>query len=36
MRPVEPARGVVAVPSAARIEVVPEERFGISRTDPYR
>ena len=36
MRPVEPARGVVAGPSAARIDVVREERFGISLADPYR
>ena len=36
MRPVESARGVVAVPSAARIDVVREEQFGISLADPYR
>lgn len=36
MRPVESARGVVAVPSVARIDVVREERFGISLADPYR
>jgi hypothetical protein len=36
MRPVGLARGVAAVPPAARVEVVREERFGISLADPYR
>lgn len=36
MRPSGPARDAAAVPPAARIEVVREERFGISISDPYR
>ncbi|HEY2504952.1 MAG TPA: hypothetical protein VGI58_00405, partial [Streptosporangiaceae bacterium] len=36
MRPAGSDRGARAVPAMARVEVVQEERFGTTLTDPYR